>query len=118
MERNYKLKHRLMASMVDNTVGSRTFQPGEILSWDEEELSDPVVFKVGASVTQLLLSRQRHCQAATPTDQTESKSANRTFLDARKTILEEKISLSVSRRRVRPACIAGVLTSRPNLKAR
>jgi len=29
MERNYKLKH----------------QPGEILSWDEEELSDPVVFK-------------------------------------------------------------------------
>ena len=47
MERNYKIKHPLRATMVDNTVGSRTFQPGEILSWDEEELSDPVVFKVG-----------------------------------------------------------------------
>ena len=47
MERNYKIKHPLRATMLDNTVGSRTFQPGEILSWDEEELSDPVVFKVG-----------------------------------------------------------------------
>jgi len=47
MERNYKLKHSLTATMVDNTVGSRTFQRGEILSWDEADLSDPVVFTVG-----------------------------------------------------------------------
>jgi hypothetical protein len=47
MERNYQLKHPLTATMVDNTVGSRTFQPGETLSWDEEDLSDPVVFNVG-----------------------------------------------------------------------
>jgi hypothetical protein len=47
MERIYKIKHPLKATMVDNTVGSRTFQSGDILSWDEEDLSDPVVFKVG-----------------------------------------------------------------------
>jgi hypothetical protein len=47
MERNYQLKHPLTATMVDNTVGSRTFQPGETLSWDEEDLSDAVVFNVG-----------------------------------------------------------------------
>ncbi len=41
-----------------------------------------------------------------------------TFSDARKTILDEKISLNVSRRFVRPACMAGVLTSRPNFSAR
>ena len=33
-------------------------------------------------------------QAATLTDGTESKSANRTFFDARKTTLDEKISLT------------------------
>ena len=48
----------------------------------------------------------------------EPKSAKRTFFDARKTILEEKISLNVSRRRVRPACIAGVLTAPSNFSAR
>jgi hypothetical protein len=47
MERNYKLKHPLTASMVDNAVGSRTFQRGQLISWDEEDLSDPVIFKVG-----------------------------------------------------------------------
>ena len=47
MERNYKLKHPLTPTMDYNTVGSRTFQPGDIVSCDEEELSDPVVFKVG-----------------------------------------------------------------------
>ena len=47
MERNYKIKHPLKATMVDNTVGSRTFQRGQLLSWDEEDLSDPIVFKVG-----------------------------------------------------------------------
>ena len=47
MERNYKLKHPLTAAMVDNAVGSRTFQRGQLISWDEEDLSDPVIFKVG-----------------------------------------------------------------------
>ena len=47
MERNYKLRHPLAATIVDNTVGSRTFPRGETISWDEEDLSDPVVFKVG-----------------------------------------------------------------------
>ena len=50
MERNYKLNHLLEATMVDNTVGSRTFKPGETISWDEEDLSDPVVFKVGKTL--------------------------------------------------------------------
>ena len=50
MERNYKIKHPLRATMVDNTVGSRTFKSGDILSWDEEDLSDPVVFKVGKTL--------------------------------------------------------------------
>ena len=35
-----------------------------------------------------------------------------------KTIVGEKISRNVSRRVVRPACMAGVLTSRPNFSAR
>jgi hypothetical protein len=47
MERNYKLKHPLTAAMVDNAVGSRTFQRGQLISWDEEDLLDPVIFKVG-----------------------------------------------------------------------
>ncbi len=40
-----------------------------------------------------------------------------TFSHASKTILDEKISLNVSRRLVRPAWMAGVLTSRPNFGA-
>ena len=41
-----------------------------------------------------------------------------TFCHANKTIVDEKISLNVSRRFVRPACMAGVRTSRPNFNAR
>jgi 2-polyprenyl-6-methoxyphenol hydroxylase-like FAD-dependent oxidoreductase len=37
--------------------------------------------------------------------------------DAKNTIRDEKISLSVNCLLVNPACIAGVLTSRPNLSA-
>ena len=48
-------------------------------------------------------------QATTRTDGAELKSRNRRFSHIRKAILEEKIFLSVSRRRVRPACIAGRL---------
>jgi hypothetical protein len=46
------------------------------------------------------------------------KSVKRTFFDARKSALDEKISLNVSARLVNPAWQAGVLTSRPNFNAR
>jgi hypothetical protein len=48
----------------------------------------------------------------------ERTSTDLTFHHASKTIVDEKISLNVSRRVVRPAWTAGVLTSRPNLSAR
>jgi hypothetical protein len=48
----------------------------------------------------------------------ELKSANRTFSDGTKSNLNEKISLKVSGLVLNPACMAGVLTSRPNFKAR
>ncbi len=41
-----------------------------------------------------------------------------TFLDTRQIKAHKKISLKVSLCRVRPACMAGVLTSRPNFSAR
>ncbi len=47
-------------------------------------------------------------------DGVDSKSANRTFFDTRKAILDENISLKFSRFLVNSACMAGVLTSRPN----
>jgi hypothetical protein len=37
-----------------------------------------------------------------------------TFFNARKTIFDEKTALNVGMRLVNPACIAGVLSSRPN----
>ena len=40
-----------------------------------------------------------------------------TLIDFKKVVADEKISLSVSRRLVSPVCIAGVLTSLPNLNA-
>ncbi len=48
----------------------------------------------------------------------ERASTDLTFSHASKTIVDEKISLNVSRRVVRPACMAGVLTSLPNFSAR
>ena len=47
----------------------------------------------------------------------ESKNTNVTFRSAKKLIVEEKISLNVSRLVVNPACMAGVRTSRPNFSA-
>jgi hypothetical protein len=43
---------------------------------------------------------------------------NVTFFNVRKSILDEKISLNVSRCPVNAACMAGVLTSGPNFSAR
>jgi hypothetical protein len=39
------------------------------------------------------------------------------ILQRQKTVLDEKISLNVSRRAAIPACMAGVRTSRPNFSA-
>jgi hypothetical protein len=72
----------------------------------------------GASVIQCCYAARGIPQAVTQTDGAESQSAKRTFFDARKTILNEKISLNVSRLGFNPACRAGVLTSRPNFSAR
>ena len=47
----------------------------------------------------------------------EPKNTNVIFCSDKKLIVEEKISLNVSRRVVKPACIAGVRTSRPNFSA-
>jgi hypothetical protein len=52
------------------------------------------------------------------TGRVETKSPKRTFFGNRKNILHEKISLNVSDLLVNPACMAGVLVSRPNFKAR
>jgi hypothetical protein len=51
------------------------------------------------------------------TNKAESKNTNVTFRGAQKCIAEEKISLNVSRLLVNPACMAGVLKSRPNFNA-
>jgi hypothetical protein len=48
----------------------------------------------------------------------ERTSTDLTSSHANKSIVDEKISLNVSRRLVRPAWMAGVLTSRPNFSAR
>jgi hypothetical protein len=48
----------------------------------------------------------------------ETKSTKMMFFGNRKNILDEQISLKVSELLVNPACMAGVLTSRPNLCAR
>ena len=41
-----------------------------------------------------------------------------TFFHTKRIVVDEKTSLNVSRRFVRPAWMAGVLTSRPNFNAR
>jgi hypothetical protein len=47
----------------------------------------------------------------------ESKNTNVTFRSAQERIAEEKISLNVRCFLVNPACMAGVLTLRPNFSA-
>ena len=51
-------------------------------------------------------------------NKTESKNTHVAFRGTRLWITKERISLNVSRLRVNLACMAGVLTSRPNFKAR
>jgi hypothetical protein len=69
---------------------------------------------VGCFRHQLLLGRHPHCRN-TKTDSPERFEEQ--ILHSRKTIFDEKISLSVSALLVNPACQAGVLTALPNLSA-
>ncbi|HYK87561.1 MAG TPA: hypothetical protein VE398_02245, partial [Acidobacteriota bacterium] len=56
-------------------------------------------------------------ESATLTNVAVSKNTNVTSRSAKKSIVDEKISLNVSRRVASPACMAGVRTSRPNFRA-
>ena len=56
-------------------------------------------------------------ESSTLTNMVESKNTNAILCSAKKLIVEEKISLNVSRLVVNPACMAGVRTSRPNFSA-
>ncbi len=71
----------------------------------------------GASAIQCCYAAIERCKSSTLTNKAESRKTTVTFCSTKKCIVEEKISLNVSRLEVNPACIAGVLTSRPNLSA-
>ena len=73
---------------------------------------------MGASVIKCGWAARGIPRAATLTARVVSKSANKKFFDARKTILNETISLNVSHFLVNPTCWAGVLTLRPKFNAR
>ena len=71
----------------------------------------------GASVIECCYAASCTRLSSTMTKIVERASTDLTFSHTR-TIVDEKISRNVSRRVVRPACMAGVLTSRPNFSAR
>jgi hypothetical protein len=71
----------------------------------------------GASVIQCCYAAIESCESSILINKAESKNTTVTFCSTKKCIVEEKISLNVSRPEVNPACIAGVLTARPNLSA-
>ena len=73
---------------------------------------------VGASVIECCYAASCTRLSLTMTQIVQRVSTDLTFSHASKRIVDEKISLNVSRRFVRPACMAGVLTSRPNFSAR
>ena len=64
----------------------------------------------------MLLGRERHSLLLAGTEIVEGANTNMNFSLAQKIIAGEKIFLNVSRCRNRPACIAGVLTARPNFR--
>src|SRR5881396_1460639 len=70
----------------------------------------------GASAIQCCYAATERRESSTLTDTGESKNANVTLRSANKSIVDEKISLNVSRLVTSPACMAGVLSSRPNFK--
>jgi len=71
----------------------------------------------GASAIQCCYAATERRESSTLTDTGESKNANVTLRNANKSIVDEKISLNVSRLVTNPACMAGVLSSRPNFSA-
>ena len=71
----------------------------------------------GASAIQCCYAATERRESSTLTDTGESKNANVTLRSANKSIVDEKISLNVSRLVTNPACMAGVLSSRPNFSA-
>ena len=73
---------------------------------------------VGASSTKCCYAAKGIRLGVTLTDLLNLVNRKTRFSDAQKTIADEKISLNVSRRLARPACIAGVLISDPNLSPR
>jgi hypothetical protein len=77
-----------------------------------------IVVQNGASVIQCCYAAIERRQSPTSTNMAGSKNTNITFRSAQECIVEEKISLNVSRFLVNPACMAEVLTSRPNFSAR
>src|SRR5436190_24402890 len=70
-----------------------------------------------ASAIQCCYAATERREASTLTDTGESKNANVILRSAHKSIVDEKISLNVSRLVTNPACMAGVLSSRPNFSA-
>ncbi len=72
---------------------------------------------VGASAIRCCYAVIERRESSTLNNKTESNNTNMTFRSAKRCIVEEKISLNASRRVVNPACMAGVLTSRPNFSA-
>jgi len=78
------------------------------------KLSQPIS---GASAIQCCCAAIEIRESSTLNNKAESKNTTMTFCSTRKCIVEEKISLNISRLEVNPACIAGVLTSRPNFSA-
>ncbi len=71
----------------------------------------------GASAIKCCYAAIERCESSSLTNKAESKNTAVTFCSTRKCNVEEKISLNVSRLEVKPACMAGVLTSRPNFSA-
>ena len=65
----------------------------------------------------VLLRRQLHSPIVRNDQDRVAANTDLTFHHASKTIVDEKISLNVSRRSVSPAWTAGVLTSDPNCSA-
>ena len=71
----------------------------------------------GASAIQCCYAAIERRESSTLPNMVESKNTNVISCSAKKLIVEEKISLNVSRLVVNAACTAGVRTSRPNFSA-
>src|SRR5580765_6151168 len=100
---------------MDFSRRTRTQLSGESINWITFEAR---TVKTGASAIQCCYADIERLELSTSTNKAESKNTNVTFRRTQKCIAEEKISLNVSRFLVNPACIAGVMTSRPNFSAR